>query len=121
VRADGQAARDWRQSVAKLPVEVRHAPCPGSGAASVRDVSETPAASTQEDHMADRNRDKDFDRDLEERGAKNQVEGSLKEMEGKVRNTAGDLVDDESEQVKGKAKEIEGKIQKNIGKPQNRD
>lgn len=64
--------------------------------------------------MDDRNRD--LDKDLDERGVENQVEGSLKEAEGKIRGKAADLVDDESEQLKAKGKELEGKLQKNFGK-----
>jgi uncharacterized protein YjbJ (UPF0337 family) len=70
--------------------------------------------------MADYDRDRELrDRkDLRERGAENQVEGSMKEMEGKVRGAAADAVDDESQQAKGKIKELEGKAQKNFGKLQ---
>ena len=56
------------------------------------------------------------DKDLTDRGVENQIEGSSKELEGKVRGGLGDFTDDASEQVKGKAKEAEGKIQKNFGK-----
>ena len=56
------------------------------------------------------------DKDLETRGAENQIKGSAKELEGKVRGTVGDATDNESEQLKGKAKELEGKVQKNFGK-----
>ena len=66
--------------------------------------------------MTDRN--KDLDRDLAERGTENQIEGSLKEVEGKARSAAGDLTDDTSEKMKGKAKELEGKIQKGFGETQ---
>lgn len=64
--------------------------------------------------MADIN-DRDRDRDLGERGLDNQIEGTGKEMEGKVRKNLGDLTDDTSEQLKGKAKEMQGKVQKKFG------
>ena len=55
-------------------------------------------------------------KDLETRGLENQVKGSAKEMEGKVRGDIGDATDNTSEHIKGRAKELEGKIQKNFGK-----
>ena len=64
--------------------------------------------------------DLDRDRDLTDRGISNQVKGSAKEFEGKVRGAAADAVDDESEQLKGKAQEMKGKIQKNFGKAEER-
>lgn len=68
--------------------------------------------------MADHDRDRDLraKKDLRERGIENQVEGKMKEMEGKVRGAAADAFDDRSEQAKAKAKELEGKAQKNFGK-----
>jgi uncharacterized protein YjbJ (UPF0337 family) len=62
--------------------------------------------------------DYDRDKDLRARGVENQVEGSLKETEGKIRGAAADAMDDESEELKAKAKELEGKTQKNFGKLQ---
>ena len=55
-------------------------------------------------------------KDLETRGVENQVKGTAKEMEGKVRGDLGDATDNTSEHIKGRAKELEGKIQKNFGK-----
>jgi uncharacterized protein YjbJ (UPF0337 family) len=55
-------------------------------------------------------------KDLNTRGTENRIEGTAKEVEGKVRGTIGDATDNESEQLKGKAKELEGKVQKNFGK-----
>ncbi len=52
-------------------------------------------------------------------GAKNQVKGAAKEVEGKVRNAVGGLTDNTSEQLKGKAKEMEGKAQRKVGEAQN--
>ena len=59
-------------------------------------------------------------KDLNTRGAENQVKGAAKELEGKVRGTVGDATDNESEQLKGKAKELEGKAQRNVGESQSR-
>ncbi len=56
-----------------------------------------------------------MDKDLNTRGAENQIKGTAKEVEGKVRNAAGGITGDTSEQVKGKAKELEGKVQKKFG------
>ena len=52
---------------------------------------------------------------LRDDGIENQVKGTFKEGEGKVRNTVGDLTDNESEQIKGKAQELKGKVQRKIG------
>ena len=58
----------------------------------------------------------DRDKDLTDRGIENQVEGTAKEVGGKIRGDVGDLTDNASEHLKGRAKEAEGKIQKNVGK-----
>jgi uncharacterized protein YjbJ (UPF0337 family) len=55
-------------------------------------------------------------KDLNERGAENQVKGTGKEMKGKIRGNLGDATDNTSEHIKGRAEELEGKIQKNFGK-----
>jgi uncharacterized protein YjbJ (UPF0337 family) len=54
--------------------------------------------------------------DLNERGIKNEVKGSAKEMKGKIRGDLGDATDNASEHIKGRAEELEGKMQKNFGK-----
>ena len=54
--------------------------------------------------------------DLEQRGLENQVEGTAKEMKGKLRGDLGDATDNTSEHIKGRAEQLEGKIQKNFGK-----
>jgi uncharacterized protein YjbJ (UPF0337 family) len=56
--------------------------------------------------------------DLGRDGLKNQVKGTVKETEGKIRNAVGDATDDTSEQLKGKAQELKGKVQRNIGEAQ---
>ena len=58
------------------------------------------------------------DKDLTERGLSNQVKGTAKELEGKVRGGIGDATDDHSEHLKGHAQELKGKVQKEFGKAQ---
>lgn len=53
----------------------------------------------------------DIDRD----GLENQVKGTGKEAEGRVRNSIGGLTGDSSEQIRGKAQELKGKAQRKIG------
>jgi uncharacterized protein YjbJ (UPF0337 family) len=53
--------------------------------------------------------------DLDRDGLENQVKGTVKEGEGKLRNAVGGLTGDSSEQLKGKAQEIKGKAQRKIG------
>ena len=53
--------------------------------------------------------------DLERDGLENQVKGTFKEGEGKLRNAVGGLTGDSSEQLKGKAQELKGKAQRKIG------
>ena len=53
--------------------------------------------------------------DLTSKGLKNEVEGSAKQVEGKIRDAVGDATDDTSEQLKGKAKNLEGNVQEKIG------
>ena len=53
--------------------------------------------------------------DLEREGLEDQVKGTAKEGEGKLRNAVGGLTGDSSEQLKGKAQELKGKAQRKIG------
>ena len=53
--------------------------------------------------------------DLGRDGAENQIKGTFKEGEGRVRDAVGGLTGDTSEQLKGKAQEIKGKVQRKIG------
>ena len=53
--------------------------------------------------------------DLERDGMENQVKGTFKEGEGKLRNAVGGLTGDSSEQLKGKAQELKGKAQRKLG------
>jgi uncharacterized protein YjbJ (UPF0337 family) len=56
------------------------------------------------------------DKDLATDGAKDRIKGAGKELEGRVRGTAGAATGNTSEQIKGKGQEIKGKIQQGIGK-----
>ena len=49
---------------------------------------------------------------------KDALEGTAKEIGGKIRNAIGDLTDNRSEQLKGKKAEIKGKAQKKLGEAQ---
>jgi uncharacterized protein YjbJ (UPF0337 family) len=53
--------------------------------------------------------------DLERDGLENQIKGTAKEGEGKLRNAIGGLTGDNSEQLKGKAQELKGKAQRKLG------
>ena len=46
---------------------------------------------------------------------KNQIEGSLKDVTGKVQQKVGEATGNTRQQVKGVAKQIEGKVQKGLG------
>jgi uncharacterized protein YjbJ (UPF0337 family) len=53
-------------------------------------------------------------------GDQNRIEGTAKELGGKVRGKIGDITDDRSQQAEGKIDELKGKAQKNLGKVQNK-
>lgn len=53
--------------------------------------------------------------DLGREGAKDQIKGTVKEGEGRIRDAVGGLTGDSSEQLKGKAQQVKGKIQRKIG------
>jgi uncharacterized protein YjbJ (UPF0337 family) len=59
-------------------------------------------------------------KDLEARGADNQVKGAAKVAAGRLRNAVGALTGKTSEQARGKAKELEGRVQKAIGTAQSK-
>jgi uncharacterized protein YjbJ (UPF0337 family) len=46
---------------------------------------------------------------------KNQIEGSVKDLTGKVQQKVGKATGNTSQQVKGAAKQVEGKVQKGVG------
>lgn len=54
--------------------------------------------------------------DLATEGAKDQVKGAAKQLEGRIRSTVGGATGDTTEQLKGKGQEIKGKIQREFGK-----
>jgi len=56
--------------------------------------------------------------DLGRDGLENQVKGTFKEGEGRVRDAVGGLTGDTSEQLKGKAQQLKGKVQRKIGESQ---
>ena len=47
---------------------------------------------------------------------KDTIAGKSKQIEGKLRDAAGDLTDDPRDDIAGKAKVVEGKIQEGYGK-----
>ena len=53
--------------------------------------------------------------DIGNEGLKDQIKGTAKEGEGRIRNAVGGLTGDSSEQLKGKAQELKGKLQRKIG------
>jgi uncharacterized protein YjbJ (UPF0337 family) len=53
-------------------------------------------------------------------GDQNRIEGTAKELGGKVRGKIGDITDNRSQHLEGKIDELKGKAQKNFGKVQNK-
>ncbi|BDT58065.1 MAG: CsbD family protein [Janthinobacterium lividum] len=49
---------------------------------------------------------------------KNQVEGKLKEIGGKIQEEFGDAIDSPTQEAKGQATKVEGKAQKTMGDAQ---
>jgi uncharacterized protein YjbJ (UPF0337 family) len=46
---------------------------------------------------------------------KNQIEGSVKDVTGKIQQKVGQATGSTNQRVKGMAKQIEGKVQKGVG------
>jgi len=46
---------------------------------------------------------------------RDQVEGTAKDVAGKVQRKVGDATDNMSQQIKGGAKQVEGKVQRKAG------
>ena len=46
---------------------------------------------------------------------RDQVEGTAKDVAGKVQRKVGEATDNASQQIKGGAKQVEGKIQRGVG------
>ena len=53
--------------------------------------------------------------DIRREGAEDQIKGTFKEGEGRIRDAVGGLTGDTSEQLKGKAQQIKGKAQRKLG------
>ncbi len=46
---------------------------------------------------------------------KDQVQGTAKQVAGKVQQKTGELIDSKEQQIKGAAKQIDGSLQKGVG------
>lgn len=53
--------------------------------------------------------------DLDREGLKDQLKGTVKEGEGRLRDAVGGLTGDSSEQLKGKGQQLKGKLQRKLG------
>ena len=51
---------------------------------------------------------------------RDQVEGKLKQAQGRVQDAVGDLTNDPEDDLKGKARVVEGKVQEAFGNANNR-
>jgi len=58
------------------------------------------------------------DRDMMNDGVENQLEGTGKDLKGRVKDAVGGLLGDESLQAEGKMDRLKGKIQDTFGKGQ---
>ena len=59
-------------------------------------------------------------KDLASEGLKDELKGTAKKVEGRIRSAVGGASGDTSEQVKGKAQEIKGKVQQGSGRAKQR-
>lgn len=50
---------------------------------------------------------------------RDQVEGTAKDIAGKVQRKVGEATDNTSQQIKGGAKQVEGKVQRKAGDVEN--
>jgi uncharacterized protein YjbJ (UPF0337 family) len=50
---------------------------------------------------------------------RDQIEGTAKDIAGKVQRKVGEATDNASQQIKGGAKQVEGKVQRGAGDVQN--
>lgn len=55
-------------------------------------------------------------RDLATEGLKDELKGTAKRVEGRVRSAVGGATGDTGEQLKGKFQDIKGKVQQGIGR-----
>jgi uncharacterized protein YjbJ (UPF0337 family) len=58
------------------------------------------------------------DKDLNQAGAENQIEGVGKDVKGRVKDAVGGLTGDSSLQAEGKIDRVKGKVQEKIGEAQ---
>jgi len=50
---------------------------------------------------------------------RDQVQGTAKDIAGKVQRKVGEATDNTSQQIKGGAKQVEGKVQRRVGDVEN--
>ena len=60
----------------------------------------------------------DNDRELQKSGDQNRVEGTAKDIKGRVKDAIGGLTGDESLQAEGKLDRVKGKAQDMVGEAQ---
>jgi uncharacterized protein YjbJ (UPF0337 family) len=65
-------------------------------------------------------RERRDDKDLATEGLKDELKGTAKKVEGRIRSAVGGASGDTGEQVKGKAQEIKGKVQQGVGRTKQR-
>lgn len=56
------------------------------------------------------------DKDLATEGVEDELKGTAKKVEGRIRSTVGAATGNTREQVKGKAQELKGKFQQGVGR-----
>jgi uncharacterized protein YjbJ (UPF0337 family) len=59
-------------------------------------------------------------KDLASEGLEDELKGTAKKVEGRIRSAVGGASGDTGEQLKGKAQEIKGKVQQGIGRSKQR-
>jgi uncharacterized protein YjbJ (UPF0337 family) len=70
--------------------------------------------------MTERRTDHRDDEDLASEGLKDELKGTAKKVEGRIRSAVGGASGDTGEQLKGKAQEIKGKVQQGVGRAKER-
>ena len=55
------------------------------------------------------------DRDLTDRGIENNVEGTAKDLKGRIKDAVGGLTGDSKLQAEGKMDRLKGKVQDTVG------
>jgi uncharacterized protein YjbJ (UPF0337 family) len=55
-------------------------------------------------------------KDLASEGLNDELKGTAKKVEGRIRSAVGGATGNTGEQVKGKAQEIKGKVQQKVGR-----